>query len=91
MSFIIAANAQVDSNADAFAKVSWCAEDILQIMPEWDIEQCADWLATNEDDIADHMRSTASDYISALLADCDKVMSPISQQKTGAYFDEKKI
>lgn len=32
-------------------QVSWCAEDVREVRPDWDDERCNSFLTDNEDDI----------------------------------------
>jgi hypothetical protein len=36
---------------DWYAEVSWCAEDIKTLRPDWTDEQCVEFLEENEDAI----------------------------------------
>jgi hypothetical protein len=36
---------------DFYASVSWCAEDIKKLRPDWSDEQCVEFLEENEDAI----------------------------------------
>ncbi len=32
-----------------FAAVSWCAEDVRELVPQWSADRCEDFLNANED------------------------------------------
>lgn len=49
------------------AKVSWCAEDILEKRPNWTIQRCQDFLDDNEDHIQLAMIEAGADAIDECL------------------------
>lgn len=49
------------------AEVSWCAEDIRGLRPDWDDERCNHFLMDNEDDIQCAMIERGWDAIRDLL------------------------
>lgn len=50
-----------------FAKVEWTAEDILTLRPNMTVEQAEEWLANNEQHIAERCIEHGWDVISDLL------------------------
>lgn len=52
---------------DRHAEVSWCAEDIQTLRPDWSDEKCNEFLMDNEDDIQCAMIERGWDAISDLL------------------------
>ena len=38
-----------------FAVVSWCAEDVLTLRPDWSVRKCQEFLDENEDSIQQAM------------------------------------
>lgn len=49
------------------AQVSWCAEDIQSLRPNWSLDQCDEFLMDNEDDIQCAMIERGWDAISDLI------------------------
>lgn len=49
------------------AEVSWCAEDIKTLRPDWSDKKCNEFLMDNEDDIQCAMIERGWDAISDLL------------------------
>jgi len=49
------------------AEVSWCADDIRELRPDWDDERCNDFLMRQEDDIQCAMIERGWDAIRDLL------------------------
>jgi hypothetical protein len=50
-----------------FATVSWCAEDMMEFLPRWTVDQCCKWLEEEEDGIQLAMIDAGSQYMSELL------------------------
>ena len=49
------------------ASVSWCADDIQTMRPEWTVQQCLDFLVDNGRYIQDAMVQSGWDAIESLL------------------------
>lgn len=49
------------------ASVSWCADDIQSVRPEWTVGQCLDFLVDNDRYIQDAMTRAGWDAIESLL------------------------
>lgn len=49
------------------ASVSWCADDVRTLRPDWDDERCNHFLMDNEDDIQSAMIERGWDAIADLL------------------------
>lgn len=60
-------NAGKRPQVQRLAQVSWCAEDIQQLRPDWDEAKCNAFLEANEDDIQCAMIERGWDAISDLL------------------------
>lgn len=50
-----------------FATVSWCAEDIQTLRPDWTTEQAEEWLLTNQRYIRDRLVELGWEVIETLL------------------------
>jgi len=53
------------------AEVSWCAEDIQALRPDWDEQDCNSFLIDNEDEIQCRMIEWGWNAIKDLLAEDD--------------------
>lgn len=49
------------------ASVSWCADDIQTMRPDWTVQQCLDFLVENGRYIQDAMVQSGWDAIASLL------------------------
>jgi len=49
------------------AEVSWCAEDIKELRPDWSDKQCNEFLMDNEDEIQCRMIEEGWEAIKDLL------------------------
>lgn len=56
-----------DKEQPRLASVSWCAEDIQTLRPEWAVHQCLDFLVENDRHIQDAMVQAGWDAIESLL------------------------
>jgi hypothetical protein len=52
-----------------YAQVTWCAEDIQTIRPEWTDEQAEEWLASNEKYIQSRMIEVGWEVIETLIGE----------------------
>lgn len=58
-----------------YAKVTWCAEDIQTIRPDWTDEQAEDWLAANAKHIQSRMIEVGWEVIETLIGE-DEAENP---------------
>ena len=50
-----------------YASVTWRAEDIKKLKPNWSMPKCEEWLEYNEEDIKDRMIEKGWDIIEGNL------------------------
>lgn len=56
------------TNTDrAYATVQWMPEDIQQLQPDWTLEQCEEWLQSNETHLSDRLIELGWDVIGDLI------------------------
>lgn len=60
---------------EKYAQVTWCAEDIQTIRPDWTDEQAEDWLASNEKYIQSRMIEVGWEVIETLIGE-DEAENP---------------
>ena len=60
-----------------YAKVKWLPEDIQEILPEWTLDQCTEWLYNNQKYIAEGMVEAGWDIINALIDDDETIPEEI--------------
>lgn len=63
-----------------YAMTRWAAEDVQSLRPEWTLDQCEDWLYTNEHRIQNRLVELGWDVIECLLPDKQSV-SEISDER----------
>ena len=63
----IAAHCKELSEADAPCQITWVAEDIQTLRPNWTLEQCDDWLGSNSTHIEDRSTELGWEVIDSLL------------------------
>jgi len=56
---------------EKFAEVHWTIADIQDLMPNWDEDQCEDWLANNQKYLKDVMIQRGWEYIEDMLPSDD--------------------
>jgi hypothetical protein len=52
---------------EKYATVTWTAEDVQTLRPNWTLEQCAEWLDSNERYIQDRLVELGWEVIESLL------------------------
>jgi hypothetical protein len=52
---------------ESLAKVTWHAEDVQTLKPNWSLEKCNEWLEDNERHISDRLIELGWEVIDALL------------------------
>ncbi len=53
--------------SDKYATVTWTAEDVQTLRPNWTLEKCAEWLDSNERYIQDRLVELGWEVIESLL------------------------
>lgn len=52
---------------DSYAKVTWRAEDIQTLKPNWSMDKCEEWLSDYERNISDRLIELGWEVIQTLL------------------------
>ena len=52
---------------ESMAAVTWHAEDVQTLKPDWSLEKCNEWLEDNERHISDRLIELGWEVIDALL------------------------
>lgn len=52
---------------ESLAKVTWHAEDVQTLKPNWSLEKCNEWLEDNERHISDRLIELGWEVMDALL------------------------
>lgn len=52
---------------DGYAQVTWRAEDIQTLKPNWSLEKCQEWLESNENRIQDRLTELGWEVIDSLM------------------------
>lgn len=62
---------------EEYASVTWRAEDVSMIKPEWSIEKCEEWIQDNENRIQDRLTELGWEVLDSFLGmdDDDEVQS----------------
>lgn len=51
-----------------YAKVEWTAEDLQTLRPEWSLEKCEEWLASNQKYMQDRLVELGWEVMESLLS-----------------------
>jgi hypothetical protein len=54
---------------EKYATVTWTADDVQTLRPEWSTEKCEEWLEMNQRYIQDRLVELGWEVIEALLPD----------------------
>lgn len=52
---------------EKYATVTWTAEDVQTLRPNWTLEKCAEWLDSNERYVQDRLVELGWEVIESLL------------------------
>lgn len=52
---------------EGYAEVTWRAEDVSTIKPEWTMEKCEEWLQDHENRIQDRLTELGWEVLDSLL------------------------